>query len=500
MIHRARFHLAWLPRVCIAALAAAFLLPARAGADPIEERERIYEGTEILRRIFHKRKFEAIEQFDDLKGDEKNSIVFFLGSSGIDSIPGGLDDFVRAGGAVMIATNNPVGSRDARRQLAALTGLSVAGEPVVFPSEFHDTNELCYQGKAHCPWLVPLDPTGDAFHLFVKPGTGETLRVATNEPSYLRSPRNELLRNVEVLACLPPGGTIEGNRGRFQENTQLTLVGGVVEKGRLLLLANHRLFLNRMMVPRDTYNVEFALNCLSMLEEREGGRRSKLLFVEFGNINTKFDVPIRELPDLPDNLPELFAAGLLELGRRLPLLQAHLARAEEKDEFHSGLWRLLAAKGITGPDVLRWTFFIGSGLFAFYGLMRIFGPGRHRVDASTPLLPRVIEKHLPAGSLFERRRQAMLDNNNLWEAARDRARTVLLEAGVPEPRTGDHPPRVRSNGRMWQRWRTSRRVLRLWRLAFDPTPQLVPKSAWDIITRELAELTAALASGAVRLA
>ena len=55
----------------------------------------------VLRRIFFDQKFEPLHSFDELNGDEKNKIVFFLGSSGIDKVSG-LETFVRNGGAVMI--------------------------------------------------------------------------------------------------------------------------------------------------------------------------------------------------------------------------------------------------------------------------------------------------------------------------------------------------------------------------------------------------------------
>ncbi len=74
---------------------------------------------------------------------------------------------------------------------------------------------------------------------------------------------------------------------------------------------------------------------------------------------------------------------------------------------------------------------------------------------------------------------------------------MLIAAGLTEPRPGDPEPSVRVQGGWWRRWRTRRRTLRLWRLAFDPIPQLVPRSAWDLINRELNELKAALASGEV---
>ena len=41
------------------------------------------------------------------------------------------------------------------------------------------------------------------------------------------------------------------------------LVGGT--RGRILLVADHSIFINMMMLPTDTDNVEFASNCLEYL-------------------------------------------------------------------------------------------------------------------------------------------------------------------------------------------------------------------------------------------
>ena len=49
----------------------------------------------------------------------------------------------------------------------------------------------------------------------------------------------------------------------------LFAVGGTVGKGRVLVLADHSIFINRMILPRETGNLEFAANCLHWLR---GGR------------------------------------------------------------------------------------------------------------------------------------------------------------------------------------------------------------------------------------
>jgi hypothetical protein len=497
MTHRARFRLS---RFAAAGVAAALLCPTYAGAQDDATLEQYFNDTHVLRRIFFVQEYQPLQGFWELERHEKEAIVFFLGSSGIDQLPGGLTNFVRNGGAVIIATTTPTSFAD--RQIIDLTGQRVVGRPIVYPRGPNETDRLCYQGKDHCPFLVPVANLPAPFDkLFHRPGTNESLtRVAANDASRLYpAPGRPWPDHVRRVVSLPPGTAHDGATHIPSANL-LFAVGGDLGYGRFLVLANHRLFLNRMMLPDDTDNVEFAQNCLSILSERpDGQRRTKLLFVQYGRPVTDFNVPFLEIDPL-EHLPELIAAGIVEFGKWLPQLQINLARAEDRDDFHRGLWNILESKGVTGADVTRWVILTASGLFAVYGLFRIGTAGRHRLDPSAPLLTRAVAKQVPQDALSERRRQAMLDNNNLWEAARERARTALAAAGVEQPIPGAREPKVHvRDGSWWQRWRTRRRVLRLWRLAFGPTPQRVPRAAWDLVNHELDELTAALASGAIQL-
>ncbi len=500
MTHRARFRLSGLG-LCVAVVAA-FLFTTSAGAQDEATLEKFYEGTEVLRRIFFDQGFEAMGSFDEAKReDPRNVILFFLGSNQIQAF-GGLENFVQKGGAVMIATSFPTTDRG-WPEVTTLSGWHILGQPVEYQREIgevkeEDRNRVYYEGKPHCPFLIPLRRSGDAFDkLFLRPGTTDSVldHVAANEPTDLHPTRRA--PRALPLASLPPHWSEEQRPRRLVNRSPVIVVGGSLGEGRFLLVASHRLFLNRMMLPDETDNVDFARNCLSVLQERNGGTRKKILFVDRGVVNADFNVKLMDFDPL-EHLPELIAAGVVEFGKWLPQLQSNLARAEERDDFHRGLWHILDSKGITGSDVMRWLLVTSSALFAVYGLYRLGGPGRFRIDATAPLLSRVVAKHQPQVPLMERRQQAMLDDNNLWEAAREKALTVLVAAGVPGPGPSGRAPRVRVRGGWWQRWQTRRQVLRLWRLAFDPKPQLVPKAAWDLIDGELGELKAALASGDVR--
>jgi hypothetical protein len=482
MNHRARFRLSPIAGACLAAL----VFPTAGPAQDEATLEEFYENTHLVRRMFFDEGLTPLGSFEEARrAKPRDVILFFLGSSRIQAF-GGLKAFVEAGGAVMIATSLAP-TNDGAKEIADLAGWSIA----VPPREYQAAMGRYYQEKPFCPFLDPVKRSETRLgRIFARPGTADAVldHVAANEPSHL------------IPTTRPQGARLAYFPDVFSEgrlsSPRVAAVGGQSGQGRFVIVASHRLFVNRMMLA-DTDNMDFARNCLAFLRERAGGERRTVLFVDRGIVNTHFDVPLMEYDPL-EHLPELLAAGVIEFGRWLPKLQANLARAEEHDEFHRGMWHILEAHGVTGHDVMRWLVVSAGALFAVYGLCRIGGPGRYRVDSSAPLLPRVVAKHRAKVPLMDRRQQAMFDTGNLWEAARARARAVLLQAGVPEPGPTGREPRVEARGGWWQRRRTRRRALRLWRLAFDPKPQLVPWAAWDVVGRELDELSAELARGDVR--
>ena len=435
MTRSTRFRLYGTAGLCVAALVAPFLFAGAVGAQNDATLEAFYEDTQVLRRIFHDQNFTPIRTIDEAKQADPNDVIlFFLGSSRVEDF-GDLEQFVRHGGAVIIATSNVVPDHRDRNQVARLTGWSLAAPRSDGSSERKQNENLFYQGRAHCPFVLAHPQLKAPFdNLFLAPGLDQRIlvHVAANEPAYLANVRHSP-RGVRLasLPAQPKDETAPDGSNSFFAFA----VGGEVGDGRFLVVASHRLFLNRMMLPEDTDNVEFAENCLSILAARKDGkRRTKLLFVDRGLENPDFDVKLMQFDPL-EHLPELIAAGIDQFGRWLPQIQANLARAEERDDFHRGLWQILEAHDITGYDLRRWGFVILSALFAVYGLYRIGGPGRYRLDRSAPLLPVAVAAHRPVVLLTDRRQKAMVENDNLWEAARAKVRNILTLAGVSERRT-----------------------------------------------------------------
>jgi hypothetical protein len=518
---------------------------------PFEQR------TDAFRRILFEFGFTPLTDFRQLNDDPARTVLIVLGDTRClwranfprQTYPQGLRSFVARGGAVLVATDETI-DKEARDNLVELAGVTVKGETLYCKPVRSDD---VYRGEKYCPIVQPVaDPWGSsdpaslsgalaaavgagsrpALFRDLRPGASADLRVATNAPSRLRMEGGSLPRGIRGLARLParcvaeedswrsmspmdrerqPDGpwrrALRGIMGEDETDGPLFAVGGAVGDGRVLVLADHSVFINRMILPRDTGNMEFTTNCLHWLRggvtspaelaraaSRPGGlqtvmgQRDKVLFSDDGHIHNTFNVPLKSTPVAlpPGSEPAVVAA-----------VDQTLARLEDGDRLNEFLF--------DGLDSLPWSLIrleqtalcLVTLALAVCILHRLFFRGRHRLDPAVPLLAREVARHLPAAPLLEQRRRAVLKAGNAWETARHLARQCFEAAGVP---LSGALPRVRVTvaGGWWQRWRLVRRFRRLWRMACGDRPVRVPPAALPGLLRELEELRTALANGSIQ--
>src|SRR5262249_56049092 len=120
--------------------------------------------------------------------------------------------------------------------------------------------------------------------------------LATNRPSCLWP----LPRDEHRVAEFPKGCRYDTPEGQaYLPPRQRPLPFAVRREfdsgGRLLLLADHSVFINEMMLKSDNGNVDFTYNAIEWLKG-DNKERNRVLFVSDGNIETKLDIPIREEP------------------------------------------------------------------------------------------------------------------------------------------------------------------------------------------------------------
>jgi hypothetical protein len=460
------------------------------GETRAERRRELIEGTHVLRRILHDHDITTpLERYEQLAENPGETILVALGDLGVLSrvrpaVPGGLEGFVRRGGAVLLATDRAVPD-DAAQGLRAVAGVSINRETYHHPHE-------CYRGVSYCPRLRP-SRFGDLGLLGDKgrDNRGE-LNVYTNLPSRLVQ-RREFPGGVRPQATLPPGSLAELPSGvLFGDFGQAPLfaVGGELGDGRVLVLADHSVFINQMMLPTDTNNVEFSYNVVRWLQG-PGAKRTRVLFVEDGLVQTKLDIPLRSV-----SIPPAELLNLLFARRNQILAEAEnvVARLEDDDAFNS---RVFDSLGRSPEDLVMMLAVLGTLVGLLYLAYRLGVRARFRHDTTVPLLTAELGRVLPDEPLVSQRRQELLRAGDLREPAATMARRWFARLGIdplgPEPA-------FEAAGGWWHRFRLVSRLRWLWRLAAGRAPSRVsPAELWRL-QRELDGLSIAHQRGEWRAA
>lgn len=480
--------------LCLAAaLVAVPAAPAQVGPAPPPERPPFLVGTHAFRRILYdvsRDRKSRLPGLTPLRGagelrDPSRTIIIVLGKP--DPLPllqpqwpGGLRGFVQGGGALLVATDAqtpPV--------LASNFSVHVTGDILTLSAVNDDT---AYRGMRECPYVRPMDTLGRKLFAPARP-------VASNGPSYLRLGRPG--SRPDVLAFLPPECTDgKGNRGPWQ-----FAAGGDLGSGRVLVMADHDVFINEMMLQNDNGNIEFAYRCAEWLRGDPAKPRDQVLYYEDGDVRTDFDIPLKNLQPLP-LLPPGALVGVLDGLLRDVEEEGTLRQLEEEDFFNDIVHDQMAELPFwkrASAEVKLWTLAaiaasVALGLYAFVRL----GAFRHRPDATLPALDALLTKQAPAGAVIEQRQQALLSDGNLWEAARELARHLFASAGA-SPDAGPAPPPLEVRGNWWRRWRARQQWRHLWRLARSARPVRVSPRDFARLAARVKALQAALADGTARI-
>jgi hypothetical protein len=454
------------------------------------EKERaqraVLEGMHLFRRILHDKGCESLGSFRELaETSPEQCILIVLGDADqIRNVADKLSDFVRKGGAALVASDRRM-SGEYAGQLRDASGVTILGQTLTC------AKENSFFRQPFCPLIVPVRDGG-------LPLFGETYdyKVATNLPSMLVPRRLAdgsilLPGDVRPIAFLPSGCKFSGS-SNVLGGEPLFAVGGDLGEGRILVLADHSIFINEMMLPTDNQNVEFTEACVDWLRG-PNGQRKHVLFVENNTIQKQFDIPLKNI-----NIPIEQAARAIFERRNELLVEAErgLFEAESNDVFNRGLIGLLDQIGL---PPYRW-----FGLLFSFGALALLiwciGRGirrRFRHDTSAPILALAVGRNLPVEPVLEQRHGALLKQDNLWEPAAMLARRWFVRVGVE--RTDGPAPSFEASGSWWQRRKIVGRLRRLWRLACGAEPQRVTAPELWRLQRELDELRAEWERGGWRV-
>jgi hypothetical protein len=367
-----------------------------------------------------------------------------------------------------------------------VAGVSIHNESIICQNLSPETT---YNRLSYCPILKPAP--GAKPSLFVDPGAPEPLRVATNVPSMLLRQRGWLGR-IHELAYLPRNCFFEdGSAWKKAPEQPLFAVGGDLGQGRVLVLADHSIFINQMMLPNDNKNVEFAINCITWLAG-ERRQRNRVLLVEDGQIRTDLEVPLKPPVIRPEDALQAIVSRRNELlfeGERA------LGKMEDEDFFNNKLLEALDDWRLTPLRQVQIALGVLTVLLLIYAIYRLGVRARHRQESGVPAVAAAVGARLPAGTLVEQRQREMLRAGNLAEPARQLVRDWFEQTGGAGAQA---PPRVRVQGSWWLRWKRAWQVSRLWKVARGRTGRVTPGRLRSLLAL-LTELAAAHSEGRMQL-
>jgi hypothetical protein len=437
--------------------------PAAARAQDVTARV-LPNGTHTFRRMLFGSKLQPIKEIDGLKEAPANSLLIVFGNlrvlNEVDaSLPDGLQGFLDAEGAVLIASDRAGAGGILQRRLGVYPDGAVVENPE--PGK-------AYGGQDKCPYVTRYARGHPLFEGI------NGLSLATNAPTYLRWK----LRKYRALASFPEGCTVAGDR----QPELVFAAGNQQTPGQFLLLGGHGVFMNSMMDNED--NFTFAGNCIKWLTR--AANRDRVLFIEEGRVIKNFDVPLVEIPLPPFPTVEQLNAALRGLEtENMPnrLLLTWLAGSESEDGFaRARLW------------IFRGALFLAALTAVIYAWRKL-RRGLYRREVTVPLVAHHVAQTVPAYTVVEQRQQILLHEGNLWEAACELARQCFAAYAGRFPHGPPPPPSIEIRAGWWQRRWLTKLVGRMWDIAYGSPARRVTPAEFRRISGDAEELKAALAMG-----
>ncbi|MFL5331095.1 MAG: DUF4350 domain-containing protein [Gemmataceae bacterium] len=376
--------------------------------------------------------------------------------------------FVKNGGALLIATD-----RRTEEITGAELGIWVDGH-VVFRGL--DRPEFVYRETLKdCPLLqTPADIS--KYRVALGPLAASWDRVATNLPSFLEIKPIDF-RPIPV-AYLPKNCTIYPDNDNSLGAAPTRFAFASIEgSGRLLMIADHSIFIDGMMLQPDNDNHKFAWAVIDWLSEN--GKRNEVLFIDDGKHRARFD-PNPTFTDPPLPHPDVL----------MPALDHVIIGLEQDNAFNRAITRAIETRLIFRGFLLGM-----SGLLVAWGLYKIT-VGKLRW-ASKYRLPNDLDEMADPASAGARRARDRA-RGNLAGPARELARRWFEELNI-STNGSTRAPEVKGGGLFTHRsW--SRQVQSLWAIAAG-TDRSRSWSAAQLqrLAHEIGDMRSAVAAGEIQV-
>jgi len=420
------------------------------------------DSTVLFRGLLHFHKIQP-EAATNLRPnyDYSNLIVVVYGDPQSQDVRNYCRRTLSGGGAVLIAAD---------------TQMSVSGyfpEPgnvkIVGGRVSFDKGALVDSGLPNRPIVFPMP------NVAAGPFSGIE-RLATNDPSYLLSPNPPPSIPLKPVAAFPPGANVTTPTGLPDRGAGILPLAFAVasddrQSVRCMVLADPDVFSNRMIYTsgreqNPTDNLRFANNTVQWLQ---GNGRTKCLFIEHGNVVSKFDD--FEFSSIPIG-PQLPPPPVPNIDPFNPELQQKLANAlnEAADQaqkndvmnqgilapFHGKKWFPVAILSVL---LLIFTYILFRWRTASNWYRRVFRP--------IPRDPAMLGPDVPVGSL-EHRRLELLRSTDYGPVVRPVVLQLFQDRGLPGEYTGDKLPPLDIDVRRPQFLKDA--IHSLWAVVRSPAP------------------------------
>lgn len=524
----------------VAALLAASMAAAQQRREAQKPRMITGEGTEGFRALLASRGLKPIEDPAEALQDPKHTLVIAFrganrfGNSYPDQIGKlGFDpkrEFVDQGGALFFASDQSMGLGGSgwnRSFGFQITG-SILSSAEVGP-------DLCYKRNPQCPFVRGIDNSVPDLFQPSKLGKRRPLdevaeslrRVATNRPSYLLpagDKLDDLARFEQAYRVEAVPGWRPLNLGR-QYGARFAQARRYEGGGRFLVLADHSVFINSMLLPSAQFardaatgdsandNLAFASNCLDWLVTGpEGVTRNRVLFLEDGKIWTKndYDLALQAVPSFKDD-----PLGFLKLAGSM-LLNNHEQVEEilsnvERDKYISDLERgdgkevkplgrqlndWITENLFEKFEIVRAVIVLGMVVLLGYGIISLI-KSRFSYSRKTPRLSLALDRVKPRAGLLEMRLRGGVGRGQYYEIARDRAREMFAALDLT-PAEGSPPPAITVNAGWRLRVVAERQFREIWTVAFGIEATPVTLRKWEQWHRQLDQIQSMIRRGQIR--
>jgi hypothetical protein len=454
--------------------AALVLAPAWAAAQPPLEREPVTVpggGTEVFRSLLNYAKIKPVteqefrtlrlrQQFDDI-------ILISLGNPQT-SVRTGVNpleflETASARGSALIATDTQVTLTTSLGARFAVTGERV---------ECLD-DEARHRDRRGCPYLVPINVDGPAATTGLFRGLN---RVAANSASWISVQPDGWGGDLQHRLARFPAGCVRTPSGRAVPEFAYFAVGGNGPDGfgnrnryRFLVMADHSVFINQMLLEPGTDNLELAYRVIEYLQGPDKTRK-RCIFFEDGRLVQTFDDLGRAAAQ--QNQPPLPQVNLWALQDKLTDLGNAVIDRLQSNNAHNKLL-LGSNESLSLAYVARFLVVVAAAAACFFVLRRVWAA---RKPTDTPAPPPVAAAPSGPPGVFDRRQKELLRRNNVYEPVRDLVRDFFESLGVPADAPARPPALVIAD--VVRKPDSLRAAVRdFWKIAFGPA-QAMTVSRW----------------------